>query len=77
MTQITEQLLYQALQLSPHEREELAEQLYLSLHECTEPQKEVDAACSEEVHHRIAKVLKSEYPRTQINGTWKQFYGSN
>jgi putative addiction module component (TIGR02574 family) len=32
MTQITDQLLSQALQLSQHEREELADQLYLSLH---------------------------------------------
>jgi hypothetical protein len=32
MTQITEQLLNQALLLSQDEREELADQLYLSLH---------------------------------------------
>jgi putative addiction module component (TIGR02574 family) len=56
MTQITEQLLNQALQLSPSEREELAEQLYLSLDSSLDSQEVVDAAWDEEITQRIVDV---------------------
>jgi putative addiction module component (TIGR02574 family) len=56
MTQITEQILNQALQLSPLEREVLAEQLYLSLDTTLESAEAIDAAWSEEIAHRIEDV---------------------
>ncbi len=56
MTQLTEQLLHQALQLSQDEREELADQLYLSLHAPAEPPAEVEAAWNQEIARRIGEV---------------------
>jgi putative addiction module component (TIGR02574 family) len=76
MTQITEQLLNQALQLSQDEREELADQLYLSLHvgdgtalawsdEVSRRLEEVDSEqmklySAEEVHDDVRKLLSGE-----------------
>jgi putative addiction module component (TIGR02574 family) len=56
MTQLAQQLLDQAMQLSPDEREGLADQLYLSLHATAEPQEEVHAAWSEELARRLEEV---------------------
>lgn len=56
MTQIAEQLLNQALQLSSAEREVLAEQLYLSLDIASATQEEVDAAWGDEIAQRIKDV---------------------
>ncbi len=56
MTQLTEQLLNQALQLSQDEREELADQLYLSLHGTPDAQDEVESAWDQEVARRLNDV---------------------
>lgn len=56
MTQIAEQLLNQALQLSLAEREELAEQIYLSLHTSADPSGDVEAAWNEEIARRLDDV---------------------
>jgi putative addiction module component (TIGR02574 family) len=56
MTQIAEQLLNQALQLPPAEREELAEQLYLSLHASADSPGDVEAAWNDEIARRLDDV---------------------
>jgi putative addiction module component (TIGR02574 family) len=56
MTQHTEQLLHQALQLSQVEREELAEQLFLSLDPSASTQADVVSAWGEEVLQRLDQV---------------------
>ena len=53
MTQFTEQLLNQAMQLSQNEREELADQLYLSLHASSPSQEDVESAWSAEIAQRL------------------------